>query len=332
MKHTMTVAMLLAAAVGAGCEPVRTGASPRAPRREPASRPVATTAPAPGGDDTGEVMAYVNGKPIPMKRLNDLLLRTHGEALAMQLVASEFVRQAAEAEGVTVTEADVKAERDHTLRQLFGEIDDPTQLEALLTQMLSQRKYSRLQWDLTIRRNAALSKIASRRVVISDEQLREEFGEKYGRKYVIRHIQVESATLAQRVKRLAEAKGADFAALARKYSKNASARSGGLLPPIGTRASGLPPAIGQTARAMTAVGEISSPVKVATTFHILRLERIIEPKDVKFADVREKLAESVRRRQIRFRKQQIGNELFRKAKIVYVNPVLKAMVAKGPKR
>jgi len=293
--------------------------APAAPSAAPANRP----------DSTTPVAATVNGQPIPRDRLNDLLVQAYGLDMVRQLIADELVRQAAEAEGVSVTDADVQAENRRTLRELFGEAADESQMQRLLEQLLARKHISPVQWDLTMRRNALLQAIAAKRVEVTDEQLQHEYGDQYGRKYVVRHIQVESLSEAERLMKLAR-EGTDFAELARQFSKNPSAAQGGLLPPIGPVAPGLPPAIRQAARSMEHVGDLSNPVQVGTAFHVLKLEQIIEPRDVPFEQVRDELAQAVRQRQVRFLQQQILRDLFLQADIVYVDPTLKAQAAEGP--
>ena len=71
-------------------------------------------------------------------------------------------------------------------------------------------------------------------------------------------------------------------------------------------------------------GEISEPIQVQTSFHILYLEKITKPQEVEFEKVKDELGAALRSRKLRNMKQQLRAELIRKAKIVYVNPVLRA--------
>ena len=67
------------------------------------------------------------------------------------------------------------------------------------------------------------------------------------------------------------AKGEDFAALARQYSKDpGSAGQGGTLDFI-TRGAGFDPAFDQAAFALSQVGQVSAPVKSAAGYHLIRL-------------------------------------------------------------
>jgi len=295
----------------------------------PATVPAAVDLPAapatrPAG---GEVMAYVNGKPIYMSQLHEFLVRGYGRQVAQELIAYELVRQEAVRCKVTVSDADVQAEHDETLKRMFGQVEQAEQREGLLEQFLARNKISRRQWDTTMRRNALLRKLAEGRAVVTEAELRDEFARQYGRKVVVRHIQSPSLHEAQEILK-ALAGGADFATLARQRSVNPSSRNGGLLPPITDKTQAVAPAIRQAAMAMKKKGELSEPIQVVTAFHVLKLERIIEPENVKFDEVKDKLSALVRARQVRFIRQQILQDLIiqaeRKSGIVYVNPILKA--------
>ena len=271
----------------------------------------------------GDVMAVVNGKPLPMATLNGLLVQIHGMAIAQQLIANEVVRQAAADEGLSVTDADIAAENQRTLGRIFGQVSGEADRERLLGQLLAQKGVSREQWNMTMRRNAVLRKLAQREVAVTPDDLREQFAEQYGRKVVVRHIQTASLADAEDVyRKLCD--GADFAELAQKRSTNASARTGGLLPPIGARAVGLPPAMRELALSLKKPGELSDPIQIGTTFHVLKLERIIEPRDVKFEDVKADLETEIRDQKIAAMQQGILLRLLDSAEIQFVNPILKA--------
>jgi len=323
MRKVVVLAFLAAAAAGCG----------QLAGNKPAERtavPTASAAPAATGqatENSSQVMAYVNGRPIRMSQLYDLLVRSQGLQTAHQLVADELVRQAAAEKDITVNDQEVNAESDRTLEELFGQIKQTDQRERLLDQLLAQRGISYAQWRMIMRRNAMLRKLVAPQVTVSDEELAEEFGRQYGRKVRVRHIQTASLTAAQEAIQKLKA-GADFAELARQISVNPSAANDGLLPMIGADSRMVPPAIREAALAMKQVGEITSPIQVETAFHILKLEEVIEPQNVDFSKVRDELAETVRNRRLRSEQQRLLQELIQSAQdsgtVRYVDPVLKA--------
>jgi foldase protein PrsA len=272
-------------------------------------------------------MAYVAGQPIYMSDLNDLLVRSYGLPMAYQLIASELVRQQAEAKGVTATDREVQEESDHTVAEMFSQADRSDQRERLLDELLRRRNMSYKQWQMIMLRNVLLRKLVEPRVTVTDEDVTKEFGIQYGQKVQVRHIQVMSLAAADDVRKQLK-DGVDFAELARRVSVNPSAAEGGLLPPIGKDSTNLPTAIVEAAMSLKRVGQITDPIQVETAFHILKLEKIIEPQNVKFDDVKDKLAQDVRNRRLRIESQKLLQELIQAARdgkrIQYVDPVLKA--------
>lgn len=275
------------------------------------------------------VMARVNGEPIYMSRLNDLLLRSHGVPTAQQLIALELVRQEAERQGITVTEEDVERQERMLVRRLFPDVKTDQQRKMALSQIRQQNDVSEPQWRIIVRRNAYQTALAEPRVEVTEEDLEEAFARKYEQKARVRHIQVGSLQQAQQVLEKLE-DGADFAELAREVSTNASRTEGGLLPPLGPHTEGVPMALRKAALALDEPGQISDPVQVMTTFHVIKLEEILEPEDVELTDVRDELTEEVRLNKLERVRQQILASLISEAqsegRIKYVNPFLKANV------
>ena len=283
-------------------------------------------------DPNGAVMATVNGKPIPMARLHRLLVRTEGLSLAMQLVVNELVEQEAAKHDLTVSNKDVRREGDETIARGFGGRElTAEQRDALLEQYLKQTGIPRAQWDLTMYRNALLGKLLARTVKVSDQQLRDEFNRRFGRQVVVRHIEVSSLADARSVLKELQA-GKDFATVAGNHSINPSAKDGGLLPPISSKTIGVPPAMRSVAVSMEKVGELSDPVKVETTFHILKLEKVIPPRDVKFENKKDELRDIIHSRVVNQQKQTYLMQLYQKAvrdgRIRFANPVLQAQFKK----
>ncbi|MHC4983356.1 MAG: peptidylprolyl isomerase [Planctomycetota bacterium] len=315
-----TVAITLCLALLAGCDGAGTAARQLPP---PAAGQQPTTGQAPAAQPgEREVMAYVNGKPVYMDALYRLLLKGPGSQFAIELVRHEMVRQAAQKNGISISKEEFDAGHERFLEAAFPGLDSAADRELALNELLLRKQVSREQWDMSIRTAALLRRIVAPDIEVSDQELRDEFGRQYGRRVVVSHIETADLSEAQKVKRLAAKE--DFAQLAATYSTNRSARSGGRLPPIGPKTEGVPPAIRQAALAMKKVGEISDPVQVGTTFHVLKLDQVIEPEKVKFEDVRDKLLADLKERRIRLFQRTMLVRLSRQAEVKYVNPVLKA--------
>ena len=181
-----------------------------------------------------------------------------------------------------------------------------------------------------MRRNVGLSRLAARRVKVSDKELREEFLRRYDGKLLARHIQVPTLIEAEKIIRMLK-QGRDFTRLAYKYSTNPSAKQGGWLPEVGTQTNDtkMSPVLVQVVRSLKKPGDYSGAVQVGTNFHIVRLEKMIPPKNVKFEKVRDELRAVVLLEKTQRLQQQILQELFKKAKIEYVNPTIREKIEQG---
>lgn len=283
--------------------------------------------PAPRETNPRDIMAYVNGQAVSMRPLHKILVTSYGRPVAQQLVGLELARQATAKKRLSVSEEEVDAEHDRTLKEMFRRLGPSDRAEEHLDRFLGQKNMSRSLWRIIMRRNALLRKLAPRDIPIPDAEIREHFARLYDRRAVVRHIQTDTLEDAQRMKELAD-KGADFEKLAARYSTHESGKIGGLLPPIGRSTAQLTPALRQVALAMKKIGEISNPVQAGTKWHVLKLEKIIEPEDVKYADVKAKIAASLREQRIRVFQNQMLQKLIADAKIQYVDPDLKAQEEK----
>lgn len=302
-------------------EPVTTPA-PTPPEMVTAPDPVVNVPPKPA-EPGRAVMAYVNGEPIYMDTLNELLVSGYGMAVAQQLVANELVRQEAQRKDISATDAEVEAEYQRTMDAMFGTVKDANQRQRLLQQLLQRNNVSQDQWMLTMRRNALLAKMAVNQVQVGESEITEEFDRRYERKVEVQHIQTATLADAQTVLRDL-ANGTEYTALVTKYSIGPSADQAGLLAPFGAKDTGTPPSMRQVALSMKTTGEVSDPIQIGTAFHILKLLKIIAPQNVKYEDVRATLAAEVGKRKAVALQQDILQILIRSGKLQYVNPVLKS--------
>ncbi|RKY26502.1 MAG: hypothetical protein DRP83_04170 [Planctomycetota bacterium] len=290
--------------------------------------------PTPALPPSKQILAKVNGKPIYMAPLYDALVADYGLPIAQQLIVDEVVRQELARLGLddTVTQQQMAEENARTLDAIFNfasgaKKPSPQQMDTLLGQFLAKRNNTRRQWAATIARNVRLGRIAAGQVKVTEEDIQQEFYRRYDGKLKVRHIQVPTLDVAQKVLREL-GRGGDFSAIAYKYSTSPSAKTGAWLGKIGTRDAppGIGPALLAAARAMRKPGEVSDPVQVGTNFHILKLETIIPPTDAKYSEVADELGQAVRYRKIARARQLVLQELINKAKpnIEYVNPIIRS--------
>jgi len=268
-----------------------------------------------------EVMALVNGKAVYMDRLHDLLVLAGGRKMAHNIVAWELVDQEATERSITVTETDTESEHQATLKRMFPQVADATDREALLGQLMAREGISQEQWRISMRMHAQLTKILSAEIEVTDEEMQQAFADRYGRKVAVRHIQFASLADAENALRQLKA-GADFAQLARKVSKHASAANGGLLPPVSATAKLLPRALHKEAWAMTRKGQIAGPVQAGTSYHLLFCDQVTPPTNVAIEDVADEVTQAVKRGKLRLAKDRFLQGIIGDADIQWVNPLI----------
>ncbi len=249
-----------------------------------------------GSFDTGVgplPIATVNGKPITRDRLLNLLIESHGLSVLGQLIALEVTRQAAEAKGISITPDNIRAEYDKTLEQISTPVRTASQptldkgaRERILNRMLARRGLSLEEFNLAMERNAYLRKLAETQIKVDERALREHYEKMYGERVQIRHIQLNDWRDVAKVKRLLDA-GTDFAEAARVHSQNVmTASDGGLLPPFSKDQDDVPPLLREAAFALQ-LGQVSSPLKIDSEYHMIMPVKRFPKSNVKFEHVKE---------------------------------------------
>jgi foldase protein PrsA len=286
----------------------------------------------------GDAVAIVNGAPIGKERLYRALLDTRGVEMLQQLVLVELARGECKARGLNVTAGDIEAEYQDSLAQIgrdagLGPEATRSEQDQALGALLEQKRISRSEFLLSMERNAHLRKIVEKEVVISEATLRAEYARTHGEKRIVRHIQIpsnESAGLGEALNQLQA--GVDFAEVARRLSRNPeTAGRGGEMDPIGFTDELVPAALREAVFALK-VGQTSTPVRTEQMIHILKLERIVEPADAGFNDVRQDLERRVKQRAVTVEMSKLAVELYRKAKVNVLDGELKKRYDEFKKR
>ena len=235
--------------------------------------------------ESDEALAWINGRRIRRATFDKMLLESHGLAVLEQLIALQLVKDRAMRDGITITEADVQAEYDRSLGELARTVaheDDPARLkdigEQVLQDFLREKNFSLAEYRISVERNAYLRIMVQADVTVSDEQVREEFERRFGRKALVRHIVLPDLGAVAAVRRQLES-GVDFAELARSYSVHSiSGSAGGLLPPFARGDAQVPGLLREIAFGLEP-GGLSSAVNIDGRYHLVRLERFIEADD-----------------------------------------------------
>lgn len=281
-----------------------------------------------------DVVAKVNGEPITMAELQKPLLEAYGLKILLFQIQLKLAYQQAKLKGLTVTQSDFDKELERTLKQGFQ--DAPKEdYPALLQQLLDKKGVSRPEFDMVMQTNAILRKIAEPELkdAITDAKLKEGFNAMYGETAVVRHIQLDTPREAE-LARQRLASGEKFETVVRTMSRNArTAALDGELPPFSRPTVEWPGAGGKVPNgfkdwafdAARKPGDISETIAADGAFHILRLDRKVEPKAVKFEDVKDSLKAEMQERLTEQGVAQLRIDLGKMARQVMViqDPVLK---------
>jgi len=247
-----------------------------------------------------------------------------------KMIEQELVRQAAEAQDIEVTEADIDAalaeisapfeNPDDFQRRLQSEGFTPDSYRKHLGRMLAAKKY--------------LDGIRADVATVTDEELETYYRDNEIRLTLpdqvrVRHILLtwkpmgttddRAAIREQMAPILEQARsGADFAELASKYSDDSTASQGG---DTGFFNRGqMVPAFEAVAFALQP-GEVSDPVETPFGVHILRLEERQEARLLPLDEVREQLREHIREEKMEAAVEQETERLRQEGEVAILIPL-----------
>ncbi|HLL87824.1 MAG TPA: peptidyl-prolyl cis-trans isomerase [Tepidisphaeraceae bacterium] len=318
------------------------------PRTLPA--PTTTVSAADGGAGDG-IVGQGAGQSVSIAELQKPLVEAYGLNVLLNVLQMKLATADAQAAGFTVGDADVAAERQRTVDKMFqdanarvqdqidaaaakGDAADVARLreqlakdnEQALEQLLANQRVTRPEFDMVMRTNAALRKIAEKQAAtaIGEQDVRDAFGVQYGEKAKARHIQLNNLQeVAQAKAKLAA--GEPFEQVAKDLSRNTGTRPlGGELPPFTRSSTTLPQAFRDTAFATT-IGEVSEPVMAEGAYHLIKVEAIVPPSVVKFEDVKDSVRASLQERLIEGAVKLLRQQVAQRAMedLVISDPALK---------
>jgi Uma2 family endonuclease/parvulin-like peptidyl-prolyl isomerase len=302
-----------------------------------------------GADEA--VVARVNGQPITMQQLEKPLIEGYGLNVLLSLVQLELAKQEAAKAHVTVSPADIQAERTSTIDKMFKDSNAMLQdkldraveknqtaaadklrqqihddNERAFKQFLDNQHKSEAEFAIVVETNTCLRKITEPLLAgkITDESLKEAFAAIYGETVECRHIQCANLQeIQQAKKRLAD--GEPFEKFATEMNRNEGTRqTGGRVPPFSRQTQGLPQAFKDAAFALKP-GEVSDIVQAEGAFHLILLEKRNPPKIVKFEDVKDSLKKDLYERAVEVTVKQLRQQITQQAlkSLVIEEPVMK---------
>ncbi|MBB6669594.1 peptidylprolyl isomerase [Cohnella nanjingensis] len=240
---------------------------------------------------TEEAVAVVDGEPITRRQLVDQLLDSYGEQTLHVLMLRMAVEREAAAEGVVVSDEDVAQE----LRKMSDGYDSEEQFYAARREQLGMSP-EEVRKDAKYR--LQLERLAIRTVKVPESEIdryvREHQEEFNGRvRLNFAHLVVDKRSDAEALLRQLE-QGADFSALAARYSKDEeTAENGGGLGWVEENDPFVDPDL-LSAAAKLDVGETTGPVRTEAGYELVQLigrdeTRALDPEAAR-AEAREQLA------------------------------------------
>ncbi|HZG76163.1 MAG TPA: peptidylprolyl isomerase [Paenibacillus sp.] len=209
--------------------------------------------------------ASVNGVSIAKEDVYDALLAADGGQTLSAMIDEELVRQAAEAAGIEVTEADVEEQ----MAEIQGQFSSED--EFLSTLAMYGMTVEGLEEQMSV--EVRLKKLLEPQVDVTEDELKAYYDENaasYAEPDQVKasHILVATKEEAEQL-RLELAGGADFAALAKEKSLDAaSVEAGG---DLGFFAKGAMEEPFETAAFALEVGQLSEPVETSNGFHLIQV-------------------------------------------------------------
>ncbi|MEX2186185.1 MAG: peptidylprolyl isomerase [Pirellulales bacterium] len=257
-------------------------------------------------------VAVVNGEKIMRAELAAECLRHYGAEVLETLVNKELIAAHCVEQGVTIEEQEIDAEIARLAQRFQVPVDQ--WLEMLQKERdVNPEQYRRdIIWP-----TIALRKLASGRLQVTEQELREAFEMEYGPQVKARMIGVRGERAkAIKIQQQAKANPKDFGRLARAESADAeSASANGWIQPIRLHAGDKK--IEDVAFALKD-GEVSEIITIGDQHIILLCEGHVPPRQVKIEDVADRLAEAIRDTKLRDAAADLFKQLQKNAKVVNV--------------
>lgn len=265
-------------------------------------------------------IAAVNGVAIDREVWLAELIDAYGFEVLRELVSLELAKQLAAQQHVQVGPEQIRQEHRRLVdkiapaKDLHGQVLDRQQRQRIVKQMLSRAGSSFEMFKLMARRNAYLRAVAAARVKITEQMLVQQYNRQYGPRVEVRHIQLPDLKLAGKVGRMLE-QGRDFAELAKQFSSNTrTAVNEGLMPAFSRDDPEIPALIRQVAFSLEP-GQVSVTLKVASQYHILKLDRHLPASGQGFQQVRKQLQDDLKDRRTLEIMAKLQKNLFERGRV-----------------
>jgi foldase protein PrsA len=229
-----------------------------------------------------EVVAKVGKQSITKDNLYTFFVEQNGEAALETLITKNVIEQEVEKEKVSVSEKDIDTELQGLIESYGG--------EETFNQQLATSGLTMEDVEEDVKTNLQIEKLLESSIKITDEEMKTYFDENKDsfaktKQVKASHILVADEATAKEVKEKLDA-GEDFAELAKEYSTDGSAESGG---DLGFFGEGSMVAEFEEAAFSLEVDEISEPVKTEHGYHIIKVTDKQDAAEANFDDSKEEI-------------------------------------------
>ncbi len=278
-------------------------------------------------DRDKEAIAKVNGIKIYQDEFLRVLYASAGLRVLRQFIGLKLAKQLASQKGIKLDKADFDKEMI-TLVNTLGpnkgvkgkELTYNDRLH-LLSIVLRRKGISYEEFFIGIKMQTYLKAIAKKEIKITDKMLEREYQKIYGEKLDIRAIVVTSFKSAETILQKLQ-QGEEFSKLAIEYSIVSSGpTNGGLIKNVSRYDNRLPALVLNCAFKLSA-GQVSSSIKVDENYWIIKIEKKMPGKQVKYETVKRNLQNKLRKELEMEMARQLEKDLFRRADIEIYNKQL----------
>ncbi len=246
--------------------------------------------------------AVLDGQGIGWPEIAPLLAEAAGAVVIEEVLLSRALERACREHGVTVSDAEIRSERELLVTSLARAAQVPvSEGERLVRDVRVSRGLGERRFAGLLQRNAMLRALARKSagptgVVVPQEDVEQAYQLRYGSRVRARLILVRAQDrAAEAARRLAA--GEAFADVAAVFSADPSRMRGGMLDPISPADPSYPVAF-RRALEETESGKVSAPIMVTWDaqpgFAIIRVEERLAASGVDLASVSRELEDEIR--------------------------------------
>jgi len=241
--------------------------------------------------NNGEVVAKIGEEEISKDQFYDRLLEMYGSQVLDSMITEKIVELEAKKAKISVTDEDVQKELDKMIEQVGG--------EEMFNFQLAYSGYTMDQMKEELKNYLTIVKILEPKIEITDEEINSYFEENKDRfaqeeEVQASHILVDDEETANKVKKLLD-DGGDFAALAKEYSKDGSAQSGG---DLGYFTKGEMVQEFEYAAFSMEIGQVSEPVKSEYGYHIIKVTDKKEAQEATLENSKDEIKDILRNQKV----------------------------------